>query len=107
MKPTNSLDFIASDIFKGHFLSFIDGAQQKVKSRVPEAEICYTVGPKYIRISVKNYQTYVYCFIDIETGHIWKAKGWASPEKKNPRSCIYDDDYGLSGVNAYGTVYLR
>jgi hypothetical protein len=49
----------------------------------------------------------IYCFIDIKTGNVLKAKSWRAPDKKNPRSNILAEDFGASGVTGYGTVYLR
>lgn len=101
--------------------AFIKGAQAKVDKSYEQyknqsAKLTIEENPKYIRV-VSNYYASqdseapisrsVYCFIDRETGRVWKGKSWASPEKKNPRSCIFNPDHGLSGVDWHGTVYLR
>ena len=97
--------------FQEHFIKFIEGAKAKVQKNydenypnAPREEISFTIGPKYIRVTLGHS---AYCFIDLETGRVWKPAGWKAAERKNPRSCIFDKDYGLSGVTAYGTTYLR
>lgn len=47
-----------------------------------------------------------HCFVEVETGKIFKAAGWKAPEKKNPRGSIYNAN-PLEGVTVYGVVYLR
>lgn len=99
-----------TDQFKERFEKFIEGAQEKVNKgmekypSLPVPEITYKINAKYIRVLR---DTALYCFIDLEHGQIWKGAGWKTPEKKNPRGCIFNDDFGLSGVTEYGTTYLR
>lgn len=105
---------IVSEEFESALNAFLVGAQRMIDKHHEQhtnqfANLEYTVGPKYIRV-VSNYMgknRSVYCFICLEHGKIWKAKGWTSPERKNARSCIFDADAGLSGVDWHGTVYLR
>ena len=94
---------------------FLNAAQKKVDQwdmqfpNQPRTRLEVEHGPKYVRVVRTNGSTSraVYCFIDKETGRIWKAKSWSAAEKKNPRSCIYNTDHGASGVNWHGAVYLR
>lgn len=48
----------------------------------------------------------VHCFIERETGKIYKSASWKAPAK-HARGNIWDDDFGLSGVNEFGANYLR
>lgn len=49
----------------------------------------------------------VYCFIDKQTGDIYKAAGWAAPAK-HVRGNIFDANFGWgTAVNLYGANYLR
>lgn len=99
---------------------FLGAAQKKVDERFADylhqgGKLETQVGPKYVRVIIRNVYdgvvsengASVYCFIDRETGRVWKAAGYKGPERKNPRSCIYDADHGASGVTGYGTTYLR
>lgn len=103
--------------FKERFEKFLEKAQARINEHYAKnfpdllarcdnqrGILRYTVGPKYIRVTSDSS---AYCFIDLETGRIWKPKGYKGPEKKNPRGCIFDSDYGLNGVTVYGTTYLR
>lgn len=66
-------------------------------------------GTKWIRIAVSERGSVrsVYCFVNAETGNVHKAASFKQPVKNNPRSNIFDDDFGSSGVNGHGPVYLR
>lgn len=99
---------------------FILAAQIKVDARFAQyaplqsARLEAQRSPKYIRIvernsinGVEQEHGSVFCFVDRETGNVLKPAGWKGPEKRNPRSTIYADDYGVSGVTGYGTTYLR
>lgn len=67
-----------------------------------------TFGPKYARIVVADRaQRWVHSFVNLVNGDVLKPAGWKGPELKNPRSNIFADDVGLSGIEAYGVRYLR
>lgn len=99
---------------------FLAAAQSKVDARFAGSKhqggkLVAEERPKYIRVVCKDVWDGVvqersgsaYCFIDRERGQVWKPAGAKGPERKNPRSCIYDADHGASGVTGYGTTYLR
>lgn len=100
--------------FQSALADFMDGAQAKVNLRFAEytnqsATLSTEEGQKYIRVVITDNHggRSVYCFISKETGDVLKADGWKQPNKKNPRSNIFSDDAGMSGVTGYSTVYLR
>jgi hypothetical protein len=115
-------DFIApsTDIarckkcFRTHLVRFVAEAQKLIDTHLARNEFNWqeplTIderGQKYIRI-VNNAHggRSVFCFVDTRNGNVLKAKSWKAPELKNPRSSIYDKDFGISGITAYGTKYL-
>lgn len=61
-------------------------------------------GRKYCKLTTGHS---VWAFIDIANGDVLKAASFAQPVKKNPRSNIFSEDFGLSGVNEYGANYLK
>lgn len=69
------------------------------------------VGSKYVRIvrrdgnAMMGGQRSVHCFLDKETGDIFKAASWKAPAKHS-RGNIYADDLGMSGMTEYGAKYL-
>lgn len=106
--------------FEAALAKFLAAAQAKVDARFAESDqggrLLLERGPKYIRVVCatgigKDPSQYThrsaYCFVDREEGKVWKCAGWKAPERKNPRSCIYDADHGASGVTGYGVNYLR
>jgi hypothetical protein len=99
---------------------FLMAAQLKLNQRYVDfagrtGRIQIESGPKYIRVISAEYlangdsggSRSAFCFIDRESGNVLKPAGWKGPEHRNPRSNIFADDYGASGVTGYGTVYLR
>jgi len=106
--------------FEDSLAGFLAAAQVKVDAGFNDfpgqsgsIAVDNTNAPRYLRIVKTTYVNQnsngrsAYCFIDKTTGNVYKAAGWSSPETKNPRSNIYADDFGVSGVTEYGTVYLR
>jgi hypothetical protein len=108
--------------FTAALARFLEAAQRKVDERFANyatqaGKLSTEMGPKYVRVVVasgykdtppeKWSSRSAYCFIDRETGHVWKPAGWKGPERKNPRSCLYDADHGVSGVTGHGTSSLR
>lgn len=64
-------------------------------------------GRKNIKIVRIDGQTMVHCFIDAETGDIYKAASWNAPAK-HARGNIFDDGFGIgTAVNEYGAAYLK
>lgn len=100
--------------FNTALLNFLNTAEKKVndyrRKHYPSlgtVEIAYTEGSKFIRVYKQDGGSRsLYCWIDKETGRIWKGS-WKAPERKNPRGSIFDSDGGAAAVNHYGTVYLR
>lgn len=71
----------------------------------------YDIGKKFLRIwrahmwwngkdFTKPDQKSAYCFIDLETGNVYKPAGWKGPTKNIVRGNIFDPD--RMGVTAYG-----
>lgn len=86
------------------------------KSKMPyTAMLEMQRGSKFIRVVSRDKwpnesaptNGYVYCFIEIATGNIYKAAGWKAPAK-HVRGSIFDDNYSIGkGVTSYGGAYLR
>lgn len=97
---------------QGRFDQFLARAQtmlDKHHADSPTAKpvLSTMVGGKNIRVVITTWgQRSVFCFVDRATGDVLKADGWARPAK-HARSNINADDFGMSGVTAYGGVYLR
>lgn len=81
----------------------VDGFKAEVFSRY-DVTLWAEYGRKYCKLTIGSS---VFCFIDLANGDVLKAASWAQPEKKNPRSNVWSDDFGVTGVNEYGAVYLR
>lgn len=101
-----------SEKFKIHFEKFLEAAQTKVDGFYKGSYVLeYTIASKYIRITSKDKKSehggYAYCFVCLEHGKVWKPKGYETPLRSNPRSCIFDSDFGASGVDWHGTIYLK
>jgi hypothetical protein len=47
-----------------------------------------------------------YCFVEKETGDVFKAAGFKTPAK-HARGNIYDEHNGLSMMGPHGPAYLR
>lgn len=47
-------------------------------------------GRKYIKISQSNGQTSVHCFVDAQTGDVYKPAGWKAPALNGARFNILD-----------------
>lgn len=92
----------AAQVKKDAYLKGFESADGRYKP-TPEP-ITVKGGVKWIKLVVPGS---VYCFVNSETGDVHKAAGYNQPVKNNPRSNIFDDDYGSSGVNGHGPVYLR
>lgn len=70
----------------------------------------YEMGKKYCRITTGSYDQRgfgsTYCFVDLSNGNIHKANGYKAVDKKHIRGNIFNEN-PLSGLNEYGTNYLR
>jgi len=103
----NDVDFAA------RLAGFLAAAQVKVDEYNARFEHLRNASPlrvegqgvKYIKIVRPG--SGVYVFINRETGGVHKAESWKKPVTNNPRSNISDEDFGASGVNWHGAVYLR
>lgn len=74
-------------------------------SNLTPPEIVVMNGSKNVRVVRKEPHTRsVHCFINKETGDIYKAAGWAAPAK-HARGNIYNQDM-MTGVTVYGAAYL-
>lgn len=80
-----------------------------------ESKVLVSYGKKYAKIitqdNVRNHplsisHKAVHCFIEIETGDIYKAASWAAPAK-HVRGNVNTPDCGMSAVGVYGANYLR
>lgn len=61
---------------------------------------------KIVKINGLNTGRSVYCFIEINSGDIYKAASWAAPAK-HVRGNINTEDHGMSAVTSYGANYIR
>jgi len=96
--------------------SFLQDSQKKVDIShrgSEEAKLEKSEGPKYIRIIYaissggKVISRSAWAFVDKETGDVYKPAGWKTPAKKTPRANIFKPDSWITGITAYGPVYLR
>jgi len=92
------------------FLAAAQGAVNQYNARFPHMQFASPLrqdgqGVKYVKIIKPG--SGVYVFVNRETGDVLKAASWTKPVTNNPRSNINDDDFGASGVNWHGAVYLR
>jgi len=66
-------------------------------------------GKKYKRIvkrQTSGSSRSVHSFVEVETGNVYKARGWKAPELNHVRANIYDDESIKNGVNEYGANYI-
>lgn len=64
-------------------------------------------GKRYLRIvRGDGVQRSVYCFVERDTGDIYKAAGWKAPAK-GVRGSIFSEDRGQSICTPYGCGYRR
>lgn len=70
----------------------------------------YDIGSKYVRVwsTLSNGQDSCYCFVDRETGDIYKSASWRAPAKHS-RGNIFDgfNNPVMYGVGEYGADYLK
>jgi hypothetical protein len=72
---------------------------------VPTIEV--EEGSKFYKVVKADSQRSVYCFINKQTGDIYKAATWRAPAK-HVRGNISDPNYSWGkGVGLYGGAYLR
>lgn len=98
---------LSNEAFIDRMVGFMRAAQVKVDAYnvlSPRLRVDGN-GVKYFKIVKPG--SGVYVFINRETGDVLKAKSWSAPVTNNPRSNINDEDFGVSGVNWHGAVYLR
>lgn len=105
-------------VFEQRLQGFLKAAQAKKDAYLkgfesdsykPEPETLLVAGgAKWIKIVAKRgVGSSVYCFVNAETGAIHKAASFKAPVTTNPRSNLFDTDFGASGVDWCGAVYLR
>jgi hypothetical protein len=106
------MDRLNDQDFATQLALFLNAAQNKVDEY--NVRFIHLKGAAPLRvdggikwIKVVNPGSGVYVFINRDTGNVHKAASWKAPVKNNPRSNISDADYGASGVNWHGAVYLR
>jgi hypothetical protein len=97
---------------------FVSTIQQKINEHfaatyehVNAPEIYITAGTRFFKVCKRDHPNEksgsVYCFVERETGAIYKAAGWNMPAK-HARGNIFDDGCGWgSAVGVNGAVYLR
>lgn len=70
----------------------------------------FDVGSKFIRVFAdRGSQKSAYCFVDRETGDIYKTASWGKPALNCPRGNVYDgmNRFLSYGLQKYGAYYLR
>lgn len=60
----------------------------------------YSRGKRWYKVTRKDSQTCVFCFIDPNTGDIYKPAGWATPAK-GIRGNIFSDNLPLDSGSLY------
>ena len=64
-------------------------------------------GQKYIRIVKSDGGSRsCYCFVNLETGDVYKSKNWKAPDTKHSRGSIYDIDPSTF-CGPYGIAYMN
>jgi hypothetical protein len=106
--------------FASRFASYVAGVTAKVlenhkqyKSLTP-LTVVVEPGHRYMRVVRAEVDKdgnvisrTVHTFVDRTNGNVLKASSYRKPETKHPRSNIFNEDFGMSGVTAYGGVYLK
>lgn len=103
---TGSEKFLARlDEFVAALQKMINDDYAKNFSNLTPPTITVMNGIKNVRIvRGEEHSRSVHCFIDKESGDVFKAAGWKAPAK-HARGNIYREDI-LNGVNCYGANYL-
>lgn len=60
----------------------------------------YMPGEKFIRITREDSQKFVFCFVEISTGDIYKAAGW-NARAKGARGNIFNEERPLTSGSLY------
>jgi hypothetical protein len=118
-RPLPILREFNQEEFDRALVGFLVAAQTKVNAQWKAMGLTYAPPPtiiisgsgeRWIKLvkqgNAPDTSSSVYVFIDRTTGFVHKARTWKAPEPKNPRSSIFDDDFGASGVTHHGAVYL-
>jgi hypothetical protein len=105
--------------FKERLDKYLAGVREKVAYNLKQysltatPEIKAAFGERYVKVyrleiasNGSLLSRSVHSFVDQTNGDVLKAASWRSPAK-HARGNIYDADYGLSRVTAYGPEYLR
>ncbi len=100
-----------------HIDKFVEGCQKLCQDSHTEHGFTFPVdvltvepGRKYakiVRATLGGTGKSVHCFVDMTNGNVLKAAGWKAPVTKNPRSNVFDADFGVSGMTAYGAKYIK
>lgn len=97
------------------FQGFVNKVQTEVAKHYKEKFTMLTVpdmeveeGSKFYKVVTNNHsQRSVYCFVNKQTGDIYKAATWRAPAK-HVRGSIFDANFSYGkGVSLYGGSYLR
>jgi len=89
--------------------AFTNALQEKLTAgRTLKVTIEAIPGRRYTKITEKMGSSghSVYCFINNETGDVYKAASWKAPELNKARGNILGEDI-LKGCGVYGVDYLR
>lgn len=95
--------------FKEKLDAFLKGLESIVKDEtdVFPVEVGADINKKFIRVWRKSGPSKsAYCFIEVETGIIWKPAGWKAPIKNVPRGNIYDEN-PFKWCNKYTIGYAK
>ena len=76
---------------------------------LPREKFHFDKGKRYWRLvrttDGGGHSQSVFCFLDTTNGDVLKAASWKAPAK-HARGNIFNGDYGMGGVGAYGGRYL-
>jgi len=103
---SNILDDQKKEEFETAFKKFYLGveAKHRIYTKSEPKKFKYTVGNKYYKIV---FGAEVYCFVEIETGDIYKAANWTTAAK-HARGNIYDDLAAtLEKMGPTGPIHLN
>jgi len=112
VKRQERANITGSEKFLARLEEFVTALQKLINDEYKERfsnltppTITVMNGIKNVRIVRKEeHSRSVHCFIDKETGDVFKAAGWKAPAK-HARGNIYREDI-LNGVGVYGAHYL-
>jgi hypothetical protein len=98
--------------FAGRVQGIVDRHYAESFVNLPVPTITVKFGRKYAKLiredstgALGRTQKFVYGFVSVDTGDIYKAATWNAPAK-HARGSIFNDDGGMNACTPYGIIYL-